>query len=200
MRRRVLGALALVAVVAGCALPSDEGPRTIDDPAALDVMRPSTTTTSTTVEDVSRERILFYFDGREELLAAEERSVPFDATIVDVLNLLTEPPQSSLLRTAVPADVVVAGAELSGDTLLIDLADDALFDAAGNELFRAVAQMVVTAVAFEDGEVADVRFLIDGEPQAVPSGEEGVDTREAVGACDYARFLANRDCTTLPEP
>lgn len=198
--RRLLALGAALAIAAGCALPSDENPRSVDDPAALEVMRPATSTTTTTVEAASRSRHLFYFDGQEELLAAEERAVAFDTSLVELLNLLAEPPQSGFLRTAVPADVVVVSAELSDETLLVDLADDALFDAAGNELFRAVAQMVVTAVAFEGLEVSEVRFLIDGEPQAVPAGEEGVDTREAVDACDYARFLPSRDCTTLVEP
>lgn len=198
MTRRLVGSLlAVAAIVAGCALPSDENPRAIDDPDVLEVMRPATSTTSTTVEATSIPRHLFYFDARDEVLAVEERSVPFGATLVDLLNMLAEPPQSALLRTALPSEVTVDSAEMSGDTLLIDLADDALFDAAGNELLRAVAQIVVTAMAFEGADIADVRFLIDGEPQAVPAGEDGIDTREAVDACDYSRFLRNRDCTTL---
>lgn len=196
--RRVVGTLLGAALLAGaCALPTDENPRPINDPAALEVVNPPSNSTTTTVIGTTRERQLFYFDESSDLLEPEMRLVPLDASIADVLNLLTEAPTSPLLRTAVPRDATVASATLTDGTLRVVLADEALLELAGNELSRAVAQLVVTATQFEGAEVDDVRFFIGDEPQSVPAGPEGVDEPGPVDACDYSRFLPGGNCTTI---
>lgn len=189
LRRIAVLVLAGALSAAACALPTDENPRNINDPAALEVVNPPSNSTTTTVVGTTRERQLFYFDERSDLLEPEVRLVPLDASIADVLNLLTEAPTSPSLRTAVPPDLTVASATLTDGTLRIVLADEALREVAGDELSRAVAQLVVTATSFEGAEIDAVRFFIGDEPQSVPAGPGGEDEPGPVDACDYSRFL-----------
>ena len=196
MRARIRRALAVVALSAAsigvCALPTDESARAIDDPDVEDVMNPTSTTSTTAVTGTTRLRELWFIQDPEGLLSIDGRQVATDATITGILNLLTDPPSDGSLRSAIPPEFQVVDTSLDAatGTLRIDIAEDlATLGLSGNELLRAVAQIVVTAIDLEGWEVDQVRFFVDGEVTSVPAGELGEDESDPVDACDYQNVL-----------
>lgn len=199
---RTIRHLIIVATIAlgavACALPSDENPRKITDPAALEIASPVETTTTTAVLGIPRERSAWFFD-QDNILSPETRALPIEATISDVLNLLSEPPATTRWRTAVPSGVEVASATVEGGVLRVVFTDDTLFGVGGSELSRAVAQLVVTALDVDGHSAESVRFFVGSldDPRSVPAGPASEDESQPVDACDYAQFLAPGACTGI---
>ena len=189
MRRALLALVLVATLVAGCTLPTDDEAQVLTGPEIDNAMNPTTTST-TSPSGVSRSEELYFLDG-EDMLEAANVSVPGDASITDVLNLLGPPVAEDDLSTALPDEFLISDTELSDDgTLTVHLADDTLFEALqGPVLVKAIAQIVVTAIALDDSEVTQVRFELDGDSRDVPTGDQTNSTEEPVDACDYAIYL-----------
>lgn len=188
----------LLALVAACALPTDDSPQELGGPEIENAMNP-TTTSSTAPAGSTQQRELFYFD-REDLLAAELRPVPLGSKPADILNLLGQTPTTKDWRTSVPETFLVSTTDLAADgTLTVVLADDTLFALGGEELPRAVAQIVVTARRIQDVPVTGVRFQLDGQERQVPAGPNLTNTSDPVDECDYRQFLPGEQCAALSQ-
>lgn len=190
----VAAILAAVVIAGSCALPTDDSARSIQNDDVQEVMHPTSTTSTTAPVGQSRARTLFFIDDDTDVLQEVERQVGLDAGTTDVLNMLSQNPETAGLRTAVPQDLTIVGAQLdpASGTLTIELDQDfASLALTGNELFRAVAQIVVTANQLQvaDGPIRSVRFVIGNTVVQVPGGPEGEGQSDPVDACDYQTFL-----------
>jgi Sporulation and spore germination len=187
-RRRVtayLIATAVIMSIAGCTLPTDDEAQVLSGPEIESAMNPTTTST-TSAPGVTTTHDLFFFDG-DDLLVAVPEETPVGDDITAVLNLLAPSDEPGPLRTDVPEGFLVSDTDLADDgTLTITVDDESLFELGGDRSSRAFAQIVVTAVAFED--VEQVVFELNDERRRVTMAD-GTSTDEPVDACDYVSFL-----------
>lgn len=195
-RPLLLGLAALALVVAACALPTDDAPQELSGPEIDNAMNP-TTTSSTAPVGSTQLRELFFFN-REDRLAAEERALALGSGPTEILNLLGQTPTTPDWRTSVPETFLVSSTELSSDgTLTVVLADETLFALGGEELPRAVAQIVVTARRIQDVRVTGVLFKLGEQLRQVPAGPNLTNTSDPVDECDYRQFLPGEQCAPL---
>jgi len=197
LRRLLAVALLLLtgALVAGCAVPTNEEPVELSGPFAT---LPTTTTTSTTSPQAATKEIIVYMLRREEgatVLHPVPRSVDVDAGIQEILtNLFTQPPTDERvtevgLQTAIPSSAVLLSAQRSttaAERLIVDVRG--LIGSQGiqgDTLRNALAQIVWTATEVGSG-FTEVAFRNDGEAADVLVDQLET-TGEPVRRSDYAR-------------
>jgi hypothetical protein len=192
--RRGLVAGALVAVLAGCGVPTGGPVETIPE---SDVPRGLTTPTPTSTAPAAPEPLAE--SSRIHLVARDDTLVPRPREVTgpslrdrldDLLDELAAGPTADerelQLSTALPPDVELAVTDVSAGTATIDLAGpgEAPTGLAGR---RAVAQVVLSATTVPG--VDAVVLTIDGErvEAPLPSGELSA---AALSADDYAELLS----------
>lgn len=201
-RRRaiVLALIAAVALLASCAMPSDAEPQAISLPDEFDdLLEPAPPPTTTTPAEATLPRTLWFI--ADDVLSSQSTQVEVSRAgdLTEVLNRLAEGTRQQDHRSAIPDGVVFVGhrADEGSRTVTIELADVSLFEIDGNELARAVAQIVFTATHSGNGFGYDqVRFEIDGSIRSVPVGA-GSNTSDPVGRCDYERFDPSPSCPAV---
>jgi spore germination protein GerM len=193
--RPVVQASVALAVVAGCAVSTNDEPVAVRD--VFDRLVVPTSTTAPPVPGAQTRPALMYFlrevDGATELVPVR-RQVDVGADIEEILSILftTTPdteddasPDEDGLTTAFPdtATLVSATLERGTDRLVVDTSG--LFGAQGvqsERLRNALAQIVFTATA--DPDVGEVLFQDEGERlSAIVGNNELVD--DAVDRTDY---------------
>jgi hypothetical protein len=165
--------ISAIAVLVGCGIDIDETPRDI----AVDERRDLTDTGSVDLTPPVGGRRIFLVtgDGSTSLLRSVSRDV--GSSPAEMLTALLGGPttseQNSGLRTAIPAGTLLIGVGfVAQGTLEIDVSR-AIFDATGDALIDAVAQLVYTAREI-DG-VIDVVIRVDGAVQRWPRGDGSLD-------------------------
>jgi spore germination protein GerM len=168
--RVVALALALLAL-AGCGLQPDDLPRDIAEDQRGDL---SEVVSGGDDSPVGGRRIFLVSadsTGSTSLL----RSVPRDvgSSPTEVLTALLAGPtiteQATRLRSAIPQGTFLVDVEfVAQGTLQVDLSS-AIFDATGDSLIDAVAQVIYTANEIEG--VDQVLLRVDGQPQQWPRGD-----------------------------
>lgn len=160
-------ALALAGLVAaGCGVPIDSEPRAITrttSPSTTQV--PTTVAGSTTTQEVS----VYFLNG--DRLERQTYQVEGEPTLSQAINFVLEPPAEGTpasLGTAVPPGTSLRGVDVTGQVATIDLSS-AINDVSGAAQKEAFAQIVFTALAFEN--VEKVRFLVDGEAVDAPTDD-----------------------------
>lgn len=176
---------ALLGVLAGCGISTDDQPR--------DVLASERPIVPTTAADGSAQpgsgAIVFFVGPPGEAATAPlvgvGRSDAADATalLTTLLEGPTDNEQTELgLRTAIPTGTVLLATSLdSQGTLTVDLGADFLASA-GDVLLDAVAQLVFTATRTDGAR--RVRLLIEGEPQDWPTSS-GTSTRDPLSIYDF---------------
>ena len=169
--RRLMVSFATIALLTGCGIPVDSQPRDITDPRS-----PVTTAAAggpTTVPQGAGARVYFISSvpGRPDRLQAVPRKA--DSTVPDVMRQLLAgllKDERPTLQNAIPPETQMLSATLSADgTAEINL-DQTFFNAKGDQLLRAVAQIVFTAFSAQS-DVKQVRILVDGVPREWPRGD-----------------------------
>lgn len=155
-------------MLAGCGIPSDDGPRDITGAAKRDLLANATAAGAAT----GSARIFLVVPGRPGgggSLRAVPRDV--DTTPTELLTALLAGPnigeQRAQLTTAVPSGTRLNSARLANGALNVDLSG-AIDQLTGETLIEAVAQIVLTAT--EVPSIRTVRLLIDGVPSEWPDG------------------------------
>lgn len=171
LRRRLALVAALLLAVAGCGIQTDAEPRDIPpedrrDLSAPAVAEPGQLTGAARIYLVETDR-----SGERSRLRAVNRDVP--NTAIDVVRALLAGPtateQEDRLRTTIPEGTTLnSAAFVSPGTLALDLSSE-IFDATGDVLIDAVAQLVFTASELD--RVSRVRLLVDGVAQPWPRGD-----------------------------
>jgi len=194
----LLVAVALVALAAGCGIPTEANARPIDRNALPQTLveQPTTTTTPSGEAGLSRIATVFLVSTKGDTEALS----PMKTEIVNVTDvasyprqvieqLIAQQPQQNSsgndLTNAIPPTSQVLNATLDGDVLDLDLSDLGAVEGSGQRL--AAAQIVYTATAIPG--IHGVRFSIDGEPAAVPLDEHAADVGQIVTRDDYPNLI-----------
>jgi len=193
---------AVAAGLAACGVPSDDKPREISREALGSPLkdRIPTTSTSGVASNVTHAETGYLVRSSEAGDSDRLEAVPIDvanpAEQGDLVRLVIErlialkPDQLGLsgLVNAVPSDTEVRSAVVGADGVLeLDLANLGNIESSRQRL--AVAQLVFTATGIESQGVRAVRFLIDGQPSAVPTETGTAAAGSAVSRSDYPKLL-----------
>lgn len=185
----LLGLFVLVSMLAACGAGTDSSVETADpedvpfglleqDREPIAGPRPG----AGAVVDV------FLFDSEEERVVPVARRVDSTtvAAVVEELEADPSDAESSLgLQSALIDVEPIAGVEIDGDTVVIDLAES-FSELSGADQTTAIAQLVFTLT--ERGGIEQVAITAEGEPVEVPRGD-GTLTRDTLDRSDY-RSLA----------
>ena len=176
---------ALGILLTACGVPEDPTPRVLEASALPpELVKPSTTTTST--EPLApRQTVYLYFADGEALGDPVERELATPAGAVAALEALiagpTETEAGDGLTSALPTETVILSSDLTNGVLRVDLAEGALEQIEGELQRLAIAQLVYTAT-----DLSGVDWLwvqIEGEPRALPTDEGDVEA--PVGRVHY---------------
>jgi hypothetical protein len=192
--RRVAVACLFVLVAAGCGLQPDDLPRDIAEDQRGDLSEVGSVGEDSPVGG----RRVFLVSADSTGSTALLRSVPRDvgSNPTEVLTALLAGPtvteQATRLRSAIPQGTLLVDVEfVAQGTLQVDLSS-AIFDATGDSLIDAVAQVVYTSNEL-DG-VEQVVLRVDGQPQQWPRGD-GALVNRPLTIYDYP----GRAVTTQPD-
>lgn len=189
MRSRSALPLLLVALfAAACGVPADSSPQLLDESALPDELTDPITTTTTTEAPASSVNQSVFFLDEGGLLSEVDREVPFPVDSGEVLEIVVlgptaEESEELSLRTSIPLETEIIGAEQSGDVLTVDLAPGSLEEIEGPLQKSAIAQIVFTATAI-DG-IEGVLIRIEGELRQLPTDEGDSQADEPVTRADY---------------
>jgi hypothetical protein len=203
-RRARLGAVGLgVAVLAGCGVPTG-GPAETIPPSEIPfgLTSPSAPPSPTAAPEPRPDAGRVYLAAPDDSLVPRPRGVTGPSLrdrLDDLLGALAEGPTAAeldlQLSTALPPDVELAVAGLTGGTATIDLTGPA-DPPAGSASRQAVAQVVLSATSVPG--VDAVVLTLDGEPidAPLPSGQL---SSAPLTAGDYAAYLTPAP-TATPAP
>ncbi len=189
----VAAVLAVATAMAGCSVSTNSEPVAAGD-LFDDLVQVSTTTTSTTTpEDVTKPATIYFLktESGATRLWPVERSVDIDAEIQEVLNnLFTVPlspddrPEEAGLTSAIGDTAELISATKTPDSTQLVVNVSGLFDSAqGTGLRNALAQIVWTATVPSD--ITEVVFQNNGKP--VPAiVDNGKNVDGPVDRSDYA--------------
>ncbi|MGC4897077.1 GerMN domain-containing protein [Micromonospora sp. DT31] len=183
--RRLLPALVVAALLAGCGVPVDDEPRLVQPPAGP---FPSPAGTTTADPD-GRVDEPFCFVRGDELVVVNRRVEGLPGVDTHLQHLLAGPDGGERRRglaTALPGTVSVAGATLSGTVATVDVRE------AGEEIGRsdevlAFGQIVCSLTQRPD--VYGVAFRRGGQPLEVPRADGSVSALPLTAA-DYRPLLS----------
>lgn len=169
-----LAPLVLSSILVGCGLSPDAAPRAIPNAEQKDLVE----VVAGAAGAAGTGRI--YLERTDEtgrsLLSAVPRQ--FDQDPTSILRSLvtgpTEVEQKTGLRSAIPQGTKVISARyVANDLVKVDVSSR-IFDATGDDLVAAIAQIVLT-LAEIDG-VERVVIVVDGQPQEWPRGDGSLTT------------------------
>jgi spore germination protein GerM len=187
----IAGAVALV-VLASCGVPTDAGPRDIDQgPAEV----PQQDVAAANTETGPRVYFLITPEGQQnDKLSAVTRAVAADpAAVLDQLFKGVSTEEATRLRTAIPNDTrLVSPPQLRSDGTLTVNVSDAFFKSTGDLQIKAVAQIVFSTSGLPG--VDRVKIEVDGQSYPWPRGD-GTLAEETVTQYDYPEL----DPTTQPD-
>ncbi|SIM69140.1 GerMN domain-containing protein [Micromonospora cremea] len=183
MNHRHVAPLALVALLTGCGVPTDDTPRTVVPPWGVRSAAPVDTTAPAGRAD---ETLCLVRDNR---IVSVVRHVDRPPTVEDHLRHLLAGPgtaeRDSDLTSALPGAVDATGATATGTQarVAVDEPDD---DAGRSDEVLAFGQIVCTLTSRDD--VTTVVFLRDGRPLAVPRAD-GLLSEQPLTRADYAPLI-----------
>lgn len=184
-------ALAVLLLVAACAVPTD-GPASVISPEDLpENLRPGYTTTTTTAPVVPTEPAVFYLiDQVESIVVAVDREIRTFTTNAGRLRPLFDEFRTEQERNAGLVNQLLEFDLLSAtrdrDLLTINITQDDPEADVSPILLEAVAQLVFTAT--EPDNVSRVRVLFDSQRQALPTSAETTDEDQTVDRSNYFSF------------
>ncbi|MEV7332169.1 GerMN domain-containing protein [Micromonospora sp. NPDC093244] len=184
MTGRRLTALALVALLSGCGVPTDAAPRTVQPPPGP---FPAPVPTDATVP-AGRfdETVCLVRDNHiVPVLRRVHRPSGADEQLRHLLAGPTAGERDDDLASALPGAVNAAGVRVTGTQAHV-VVDEPGTDAGRSDEVLAFGQIVCTLTGRDD--VTTVVFLRDGRPLGVPRADGSLSTRPLTRA-DYAPLI-----------
>lgn len=192
---------ALVLTPAACGVQTDEAARVIPPDDRRDLSAPAV------IDDdqLSGDTRIFLLGtpqtGVRTLLRAVTRDVvPTPASTVEALLAgPTASEQELRLRSAIPEGTTLRSAAfVAPETVAVDLSTD-VFEATGDELIDAMAQLVFTVSALD--RVSRVQVLVEGEAKQLPRGD-GQLVAGPLSVFDFPERVADSqpDYPAVPSP
>lgn len=157
--------------IAACGIPEDGEPNAVDSPIGT---QPGNSFDSPQTVEVRSE--LIYLVDENNFLAPAIREIPsVDLRVTDLINELiadlSEAERNSSLSTAVPAGLNLDGVFQEGDEATINFNAGGLEVIEGDELAKALAQIVFTLT--ETGTLDAIIISIDGDVKTWPTPNGG---------------------------
>jgi spore germination protein GerM len=172
----LVASLLLVLVVAACGIPKDAEPRLIaDEPGLSPTSSPSTNDASG-----SGTVSVFFIDTKADEPVLEERDRPtsqeegpIEAVNQLLVSGITPIEESEGLISRIPSgtELRTESSSVADGVVTLDLTAE-IADIAGPNAVQAYGQLVYTATQFTKVALK-VRFLIEGEPDNVPTLDAG---------------------------
>ncbi len=178
----------LVFLLAACGIPVDAQPHDITDRRTPSSVASSV---SSTVAQNARAKVFFLAaatTGRPDRLQTTLR--PVEITLTSVIKELLKGPtidESKAVVTAIPLETRLTSATQSAEGVAELNLNNTFFNAKGDQLVRAIAQLVYTASAIPS--VTQVRILVDGAEREWPRADGSrVVVGRALTAADFAEL------------
>ncbi|MGN9809363.1 GerMN domain-containing protein [Micromonospora sp. BQ11] len=187
MNHRHLALLVLAALVAGCGIPTDDRPRTVQPPRGP--FPSSATADAAAPAGPAVETLCLVRDGRIiPVVRRVDRSPTVEEQLRHLLAGPTTAERDTDLTSALPGAVNAAGATVTGTRaqVAVDEPDEA---AGRSDDVLAFGQIVCTLTSRDD--VTTVAFVRDGRPLGVPRADGSLSEQPLVRA-DYAPLIAPR--------
>ena len=175
----------LAAVLCGCGLPSDDGPRVIAaDKVPFSLLAPTSTNPATGQTGGPVEE-LYFFNGAQ--LQPVVRPVPSTSPF-DVLNQLVKgvPDQTTSVATAIPKDTQVLSADFDPAGVLVVTLSKEMLSIIDPDQGRAFGQLVWTATGLAN--VRQVRFRAVDENGQAEDVKPTTDTGQRSDPLDRSDF------------
>ncbi len=171
MKQSALLLLVFFLFSAACGIPEDRQPNTITSPISI---REGSQPESPASEE-NRKETIYLFDENNQL-APVQREIPVkDLRVTDLINELvgdlTELERNAVLSTAVPVGLSLSGVEQDNDIATINFNAGGLEVLEGEELTKALAQIVWTLT--ETGSLSEIRISIEGDMKTWPTPDGG---------------------------
>lgn len=163
----------------------------------------TTSTTTTTLELIRYRPVNFYFvpRGQDEMVKRVPLDLLPDATVLDVLAFLSNPPAalaSQNLTTEVRPGLV-ASYHMERLYTIVDLDPEVFGRMTDTDQRQAIAQLVLTLTNFvtpDRGSIAAIVFTVGGEEIAVPIPGGSVNPGEPVAFVDFEPWIDAATLTT----
>ncbi|MCF0091363.1 GerMN domain-containing protein [Micromonospora sp. MH99] len=186
MRRRHLLAVGLVALLAGCGIPTDEAPRAVPPPRGP---FPTSAPAETAPVGPATETLCLVRDNRiVPVLRRVERSRGIEDQLRHLLSGPTGAERDADLTSALPGAVNAAGVTVTGTQARVAV-DEPADDAGRSDEVLAFGQIVCTLTSRDD--VTSVTFLRDGRPLGVPRADGSL-SEQPLTRTDYAPLITPR--------
>ena len=186
--RRLFGGVLLAVLLAACGIPVDAQPHDITDrrtPTSV------ASAVSSTVAQNVKAKVFFIATataGRPDRLQTTLR--PAEVSLPSVIAELLKGPtvdEAKTVLTAIPMETELISATPSAEGVAEINLNDTFFNAKGDQLVRAVAQLVYTASAIPS--VTQVRILVNGTPREWPRADGSrVIVSKALTVADFAEL------------
>jgi spore germination protein GerM len=186
--RPLFGGVVLAVLLAACGIPVDSQPHDITDrrtPTSV------ASAASSTIPQNAKAKVFFVAaatSGRPERLQTTMR--PAEVSLQSVIKELLKGPTADEAKTvlsAIPLETQLTSASQSAEGVAEINLNNSFFNAKGEQLVRAVAQLVYTASAIP--AVTQVRILVDGTPREWPRADGSrVNVSKALTVADFAEL------------
>ncbi len=191
MRHLVRLALALAIGLAACGVPEDGSPRALSASELQPPTPQAEPTPTPEATETNRIEALIYLLDENGLLTPVPRDVasplePGEVVASLVLGPTEAEAQELKLSSAIPPTEIVLSTTLIDQTLLVNLGPEGLFQLEGDELKRAIAQLVFTVTEMD--AVDDVLLQIEDEYRPLPTDEADTTELQPVDRTDYRSF------------
>ncbi|GEM_PF-414025 len=161
----------LIFVSLACGVPKDDKPETVSSP----LIDRTETPESVLSDGESRNEYIYLFDVDNKLSPVLRQIPSADLTVTDLINELTADllPIERLanLSTTVPIGLAIAGVTQDNDLAIINFNAGGLEVIEGDELAKALAQIVWTLT--ETGDLSSIIISIEGEIKTWPTPNSG---------------------------
>ena len=186
--RPLFAGLLVAALLASCGIPVDSQPHDITDrrtPSSV------ASAVSSTVAQNVKAKVFFLATattGRPDRLQTTLR--PAEVSLTSAIKELLKGPtidEAKAVLTAIPLETQLTSATQSAEGVAEINLTNTFFNAKGDQLVRAVAQLVYTASAIPS--VTQVRILVDGIPREWPRADGSrVSVNKALTVADFAEL------------
>ena len=186
--RRPFAGVVLAVLLAACGIPVDAQPHDITDrrtPSSV------ASAVSSTVAQNVKAKVFFLATattGRPDRLQTTLR--PAEVSLTSAIKELLKGPtidEAKAVLTAIPLETQLTSATQSAEGVAEINLTNTFFNAKGDQLVRAVAQLVYTASAIPS--VTQVRILVDGIPREWPRADGSrVSVNKALTVADFAEL------------
>ena len=195
--RRLLAAVALVAIAGACGVQSDDPPRTVaSEDVPFDLLA-SGTTSAPAQDDQGVGRTVWFVDNNG-FLARGERQLSMPVTPNDILTALlqgvTDAEANNGLRSNIPSGTTLLGVDGPTDDLVTVNLSGEILTVSREQQRLALAQVVYTVTGLPN--VDRVLFEFDGKPTQVPGRGDEL-TADPLTRDDFVQFDASATTTTV---